>query len=364
MKLKYNEFENMLLFHGRTVADDDNKAMYFNWSCSGFTVRFTGTHLTAKIQAQGDKIAPMPAVPFPETDYPCFGISVDGGELCCRNECRDSETVYELFKADEAVEHTVRIIKLSENARGKLGLAELETDGEFLPAESSTELNIEFIGDSITCGFGNEAENNSPVFKTTEENGWMSHTAIAARKLNAEWSMISESGICCTRPEKPMFDAHAMDEIYAYTDELYDSKRGLKPAKWNFEMHRKDVVVINLGTNDANNFLWYTDYSDTLRMEQWFRDRYKSFVENVRELNGKEALIVCALGTMDYFLYDSIKTVVEGLQSAGDPRIRVFKYVGINPITEGYGAVGHPAMLTQKRMAEELVCRLKEYLGE
>ena len=31
---------------------------------------------------------------------------------------------------------------------------------------------MEFIGDSITCGFGNEAPHRDSLFDTGEENGW------------------------------------------------------------------------------------------------------------------------------------------------------------------------------------------------
>ena len=37
-----NEILDKLLLHGRTLYDEERKALFFNWTCAGFTVRFTG----------------------------------------------------------------------------------------------------------------------------------------------------------------------------------------------------------------------------------------------------------------------------------------------------------------------------------
>ena len=56
------------------------------------------------------------------------------------------------------------------------------------------------------------------------------------------------------------------------------------------------------------------------------------------------SLIVCALGSMDYYLYEHIAAAVgDYTAETGDENICVFKLVGINAMLEGYGAVGHPS---------------------
>ena len=45
--------------HGRTWFDQQSQGIWFNWTCSGFTVTFTGKTLRAKILAFGDVI-PIP----------------------------------------------------------------------------------------------------------------------------------------------------------------------------------------------------------------------------------------------------------------------------------------------------------------
>ena len=356
------EILDKLQLHGRTIFDENKQALFFNWTCAGFTLRFTGSVLKARFTALGDKGPAFPGMPEPAPDYPWFGVVADGGELSCRTECREEDAWFTLFSGERG-QHDLRVVKLSENARGKLGLLALETDGEFLPAPKNTRPVIEVVGDSITCGFGNEAPASSFEFHTGEENGWMSYAALAARELGCEWSLVCESGIAAGQAEKPLFPHHGMDEIYAYTDELYDSRRGAMPQKWDFAAHPSDIVVINLGTNDATPIRFSPDPLGVDRMEDWFQQKFLGLVRQVRSLNGKDALIVCSLGSMDYFLYDRIAAAVKAYQAeTGDERIFAFKYLPINNMSEGVGAAGHPSMKTHLRMGRELAFRLRPYL--
>lgn len=195
----------------------------------------------------------------------------------------------------------------------------------------------------------------------------MSYGALAARELGCEWSIVAESGIEVSRPEKPFFEKHGMDEIYACTDELFASYRGTAPQKWEFSAEPSDVVVLNLGTNDGNTIRFYPELGQSIddvpRLEARFQRRYGRFLADVRALNGPDALIVCALGTMDYALWDRIAAAVEQYQrESGDGKVLPFKFVGINAMTEGIGAGGHPSVKTHIRMGHELAHLLKPYL--
>ncbi len=352
-----------LRLHGRTFYDGEAGALFFNWTCSGFTAVFTGSRLTARFTALGDKGPAFPGFPEPAPDYPCFGVILDGGDLTGRTECPEGEGEYTLFQGENGT-HTLRVVKLSENARGKLGLLALETDGELLSAPEDRRPVIEVVGDSITCGFGNEAEGTSFEFHTGEENGWMSYAALAARELDCEYSLVCESGIAASQAQKPLFPHYAMDDIYAYTDAPYAYRQGKEPEAWDFRAHPNDIVVINLGTNDATPMRFSPDPFVIDGMEDCFQEKFRGLVEQIRRLNGKDTLIVCSLGSMDYFLYDRIAAAVEEYRrDTGDQRIFAFKYLPINNMSEGLGAAGHPSMKTHLRMGRELAFRLRPYLN-
>ena len=355
------DIQKLTLSHGRTwcqTAAEGEGILWFNWTCSGFTVHFTGASLTARIKAVPNEPPAFPgAQPMP-LEHPCFGVVGEDGEtLTKRFECVDEEASYVLF-AGETGTHTLRIVKLSEGSRGQTGLLSLETDGELLPAEvPEKKMSIEFVGDSITCGYGNECPNRDEHFRTTEENGWMTYGAIAGRKLGAEFNMISYSGICTSQAEKSLFPMHlpSMDELYAYTDRGVQEKFGLEPEPWDFAANKKDIVFLNLGTNDVNPIRFARDLETAAREEIHFKKQYKAFLQELRRLNGPDTWIICTLGPLDYYLYDCIREAVEIYrEEAGDRRIRVFKLIGVNLITEGFGADGHPSLKTHERLGAQL----------
>ena len=353
-----NKLRENLYLHGRTVWDEEKQALFCNWTCSGVTVRFTGTYLKAKLTVLADQIPAMPGFPPNPDYYPCIGVVTDGETLENRREIT-SDGWYDLWQGENG-EHTLRLVKLSENSRGKLGILALECDGQILPAQVEKKKVMEIVGDSITCAFGNESSNNSPEFLCSEENGWTSYGALAARELGYEWRQVCVSGISASQPEHPLFPMPGMNEIYHLTDQLYDERRGVAHAEWDFAGNPADIVVLNLGTNDVNPIRFSQDFSQTEAMENWFQKRYLEFIRDIRRLNGKDTFIVCALGSMDYYLYDRIRAAVEEYKaSSGDENICTFKFAGINMMTEGFGAMGHPSAKTHERMGRELAFRLR-----
>lgn len=353
------ELLNKLTIHGRTVWDEEKQALFCNWTCSGFTVRFTGTSLKAKLTVMADQIPSMPGFPPNPDYYPCVGVVTDGQTLENLQEIT-TDGWYDLYQG-EAGEHTLRFVKNSENSRGKLGILALECDGEILDAPAEKKPVMEIVGDSITCAFGSDSSNNSPEFLCMEENGWMSYGAQAARELGYEWRQVCVSGISASQPEHPLFPMPGMNEIYHLTDQLFDQRRGVEPAAWDFAGNPADIVVLNLGTNDVNPIRFSQDFGNVENMESYFQRRYLEFVKDIRKLNGPNTLIVCALGSMDYYLYDRIKAAVEEYkQLSGDEKIATFKFIGINMMMEGYGAMGHPSAKTHARMGKELAFHLRE----
>ena len=54
-------------------------------------------------------------------------------------------------------------------------------------------------------------------------------------------------------------------------------------------------------------------------------------------------------------------------RDALEPEMALFDYrqlIGVNLITEGYGAVGHPSAKTHQRMGKELAERIRAICGE
>ncbi len=368
MQMNARELLPLLRLHGRTLYDEGREALFFNWTCAGFTARFRGRTLRARLVALGDAAPVFPGMPPLPPVFPYFGVVPDGADAPERCQVLDRPDAWVTLFEGEDGEHSVRLVKLSENTRGKLALLELETDGEILPAPALRAKRIEIVGDSISCGLGNRTTAHTFNVAPDEEDGWMSYGALAARELGCEWSIVAESGIEVSRPEKPFFEKHGMDEIYAFTDELYQNvHQHAAPARWDFAAQPNDAVVINLGTNDGNTTRFYPELgltiNDVPRMEAHFQAKYGDFLRTVRALNGPDALIACTLGSMDYYLWDRLRDAVEDYKKeSGDERVALFKFVAINEMTEGIGAGGHPSVKTHRRMGHELANLLRPWL--
>lgn len=354
---KIDNWKEKAEYLGRIL--EEKEVAYINWTNAGLRFSYTGTCLIADLSAICKVEEEMDANGCPNGKrrklWPYMAVFYDDGqEPAFVFEVGEHQNKYLLF-ASEAVEtHVITLRKLSENNAGKVVCKGFCGDGYFeKTAQKNNQMQIEFIGDSITCGFGNMTEERDRGFYTNEENGWMSHAAIAGRLLDAEVQIISCSGITLAESlNKEIWEQPGMYSIYTYTD-WFMEKELEKPeySEWDFTSHRKDVIVVNLGTNDS---ILIDICGDIEAGIQNFEQTYYRFLETIREKNGNAPWIICTLGPMDYFLYDSVGKVVKRFGAEKkDEKVRCFKYMKAR-VNEGYGACAHPSLLTQERMGKEI----------
>ena len=330
-----------------------------NWSAAGFRVRFTGKTLKARFTVRKEQmVAPFPTEPVLLS--PVIGVRLDGAAEIAQRTKLAEDTQWVTLYDGEAGEHTVEVRKLSENVMGKCGLAALETDGEFLAPPVKKKLQLELVGDSITCGYGNEASGDG--FRTEDENALAAYGFLAAEELGMEYSAVCVSGCGVDDPVwLPGMENRGMLAMYAYTD--MPMERAMKkesPAKWDFASNPSKIIVINLGTNDANDIKMQNFEP---KATQKFHDDYAALLKHIRALNGPEAKILCTLGSMDYYLWDEIRDIAAAYQAeSGDENIYCKKFGPINAFTEGSGADTHPSAKTHLRMGKELAAAIREIL--
>lgn len=358
------------VFFGRTLYDADLKATMFNWTASGFVLRFLGDRLEMDVTAIAD--------PFPgEGDHlPWVAVLTDDHREPARLIRLDEgrKTVL-LFSSEQPETHTLRVVKRSENSKGRLGLHRLILSGQSLPyAPQPARRRLEFVGDSITCGFGNAMDQAAVVFNNETEDAFAAYPAIAAGLLDAEYQSVCISGIPLCLPSDPAFSLRlpgmpdftppplAMETQYAYADRYQQEKSGVTDGftPWDFGRFHPDAIVVNLGTNDAFRL---SVAGGGAAEEKHFQTRYTAFLKELRRLNGPAPVIACTLGPMNYFLFDAIeKAAADHQNRTGDERVFCLKFGAINPWGEGYGGLGHPNVKTHERMARELADALKPKL--
>lgn len=240
--------------------------------------------------------------------------------------------------------HKLKVLKRSECCMSYAGLKDLYTDGKILETdESSHDMKIEFIGDSITCGYGNVATPNEP-FSTETEDGLQSYAYITAQELNAEANMICVSGWAVNKSPY----GRSIQEIYEYTDYFHDKSK----SKWDFNKFIPDVVVLALGSNDNAYIL---DDRDKLPE---FTDEYEKFLLKLTSLY-PSSQVVCILGTIvsqNSLVFEGIDQAINRLNNSN---ISLLKLNLINVEEDSVGA-GHPTVKTHIKDAKLLVEKIRD----
>ncbi len=364
-QLMLGECRDKIRWIGRTYEEKEQQVTYFNWTGSGLEFEFMGNYLLAEFYAYSSiEYDGIPPEAPQRIIWPWIAVFLDDEEEPLRRVEISHEKETCLIFASERIEtHKIKIIKLTENAKGKTGIRSIFMEGTLkaLRPDAKDKKYLEFIGDSITCGFGNETTERDRFFYSGEENGWLSHAAVAARLLWADYSIISVSGITAGEGiGQVKWPLTPMNKIYPYTDRILEDLLGRKKpyTEWVFKRRTPDIIVINLGTNDSS-LIAFED--DNARGEANFERNYCALIRTVRELNGPKPLIICALGPMDYYLYSNIEKAVHNYTLASeDNNIACFRY-GKARLHEGFGACGHPSAATQIRMGTELADYIRSY---
>ena len=388
------EVNDKIRKNGRTFWEEKSRTLYMNWTCSGVELMFRGTCLMAEFDASNGEEDEVVWVPDPGWDevngkrcprvlrhqekrktWPCAAVFLDDGEMPHRTfTVSEKSGTQLLFFSEKEETHRIRIVKLTENLKSFLGIKGFWAEGEFEPYDKVRVPGrkcIEFVGDSITCGFGNMTNERDRLFYSEDENGWLSHAAVAGRMLGMDFRILSSSGICAARREA-LPHPYSMEDLYEYTDRPYqemtdgagalsDAAPGKELLKWDFRGKPADYVVINLGTNDTAA-IFLSD--DPQKEEASFTVDYRRFIEKIRRLNGGQTEIICALGNLNYYTSSIIEKVVqEYKKETGDTHIACFIYP-FRSFAEPEGACGHPHWVSQVKMAEALVNWMKQkYTG-
>ncbi len=271
---------------------------------------------------------------------------------------------YELASGLAEGEHEVELFKRTEAApggnvgKGKAQVLGLVLRGSRLLPVAAPERRLEFIGDSITCGYGNEEATMHPEaspYTSLGSNGHRAYGAVTARLLGARYLAVAYSGRGLSRNYAGIGGARL--------PELYDRSVPDEPTAsvWNPAQYVPNAVVVNLGTND---------FSTPGVDRAVFVREYSAFLAKLRG-RYPQAALVAALGPMLNDAYppgddawttarSDVSAAVAERARAGDRNVHV---VFFEPQQAPFGQDWHPSAATHARMAAELAPRLKEILG-
>ncbi|MEP6927914.1 MAG: SGNH/GDSL hydrolase family protein [Ginsengibacter sp.] len=236
--------------------------------------------------------------------------------------------------------HTVTVCKNTESGIGYLEFAGINCK-KLLSLPAKPVRKIEFIGNSITCGYGMDYS-TIPCDKAQwydQHNAWMSYGPLTSRALHAQWHLTAVSGIgmihsCCNLP---ILMPQVFDKINMTGDSI----------AWNFKSYIPDVVTICLGQNDG------------IQDSTIFCNAYIHFILTVRK-KYTSADIICLTSPMgDAALTTVLKrylsSIVSFMNKKGDKKI--YKFFFSKQFHNGCG--GHPDFNEHRQIAAELTPYIK-----
>ena len=349
---------------GRTAFHPETGTLWCSQSGSGIAFSFCGKECTLYLTADsacsgGEAFAARYAVYL--NDTLASDAQLTGPE----------QTVRLVNPCDEKTPARVRLIKLSESQHSSLGIRPVcigtsrrigkKRRRELFTAEESRAHLIEFIGDSITCGYGVEGRLNADSFRTATENVMKAYAYLTAEKLHADYSMVCYSGhgiISGYTANGTAVTNQLVPRYYGETGHctaVLEGRRRIQDDLWDFAV-QPDLVVINLGTNDSS----FTG-TDPDR-QQKFTAAYTAFLKTVREKN-PAAQILCTLGIMGQTLCDAVEQAVSDYRDeTGDPKIETMRFAEQSG-ADGYAVDWHPSAETHRKAAESLSAFIQDRFG-
>ncbi len=235
-----------------------------------------------------------------------------------------------VLKDVPAGEHRIRLVKVTGYTLARAQLLTVTFRGVVKKtAPADRELYIEFVGDSISCGWGNIGNHQGAY---TDQDGTLAYPLMLAEALNADYSVtaLSGKGLIYGNPE--MTSGYRYASILRSKEKEYDFAR------------KADMVVINIGTND------YSKRSSDNITEAAFKASYLAFLRTVAEKNGGDCKIFCLYNTMnDTFANAIIAAVAEFGGTAKNAYL----------VQMDRTASGHPSLLEHEKYFQALLPILK-----
>lgn len=250
--------------------------------------------------------------------------------------------------------HTFRVLKQADvRICEQTSIQSITLNGELADRPKDADLYIEFLGDSITCGYACLGINWIDERNAATTDGTSAYAYLTAQALGADFSMVSVSGIGIYKGTSTSLPI--MEDVFLYNSWY----RSHTTPDYN-PTRVPDVVVINLGTNDEARIEG---------SESAFSKNVKSLIETVRSTYRKQVPIV--------FCYHSMKTgtvapdlIAEVIRKQGGTEAGLYGVVmteDVNASKPAYshnGAPGnHPSAEQHRKQAQTLTSFLQSVLN-
>ena len=336
-----------ITYHGRTLTNAANEVDLIS-AASYAEMQFLGKSCTFSLINHAEK-----------NDYNYVAIELDG-EYKGRFKVSDTIAVPLTIKVNNRNKwHQMRIFKATEALNGVVTVKGVSTD-RIRNVPIVSKKSIEFIGNSITSGMGNDLKeipcgNGSKWYD--QHNAYWSYATRVAQGLNVDFMLSSISGAGIYRNWNS--DGPTVPQQYKNTYLGLDSLQ-----QWDFTRYTPDIVSIALGTNDLSlgdgktprlpfdEKIYITTYIEFIKMIYSNYPNTQIVLLNSPMVTGERGQILTEC-------IKKVQTSVNGEMSEKKP-IKVFEFKAV-PAT---GCTGHPTKEEHALMAQQLLPFMQGVLAE
>ncbi len=270
-----------------------------------------------------------------------FTVIVDGVKKD-RALCRITETgnvTLTLAEGLSAGNHTFEVYRQTEHRGAEVGISSITMNGTIGTKPADSPYFIEFIGDSISTGYGalgvsSDASAESPKW----QDATVAYPYLTAKALGVDFSDVCYSGIGA----KYGWQDPNMHTFYPYQRWQYD-----RTTQYNFNSRQPNVVVIALGTNDIA-----MESEKGITVEQRLTG-YQEFLDLVRAKN-PNSKIIWIYGMMKD---DDNARIPQIIENNGGAAAGLYS---LELTTNTAGAGWHPSAAGQQAFANDLVAFINE----
>lgn len=319
---------------GRTQVQEDG-SVTFDW---------VGTYLETRL------VGEWLAVELSETGTSYYNVFVDGKLHRVVKAC-GTDTVIDFVSGVSRGVHSLRIQKRTEGEFGKTTIHRfhLPASGRLQQEPITRSRHIEFIGNSLTCGFGTEGKDRNEPFRLETENCNLSFSTIIPRYFDADYTLIAHSGRGAVRNYGDSVRVSAL----TMKDKMLRTFDEGSVRQWNFKAYRPDLVVINLGTNDFS-----------LEPQPYKSEFIKAYTQILKQLRlhyGQIPILCLYSCTIPAPVYPFYEEAVSGMNDKDIHLLRLPETL-FNDETD-YGAVSHPNYSGQRKMAMSIIPTIATIMG-
>ena len=323
-----------LEFYGRWLIEKDQART----SAPGASVQFSfeGTSIYAELEGES-----------------YWTVEIDGKEY--PSILTGSRQKYDLEENLPIEKHQVTLSKKSETPTTEVILYSLSTnkEGSFAKPRRRPDRRIEFIGDSFTVGYGNEAKNSTDgdVFEKT--NATKSFAYLLGQSLRADIQINAFSGRGLVQNYANHTPEWSALKLYEYTIPGIAEKQPNTPL-WDYSKWHPHVIVIFLGINDFQGDFDHTKPST-------FDSVYTAFLDKLRSKHpGVRFLLLSTKVWHSDDITSRVESIVKSQKEKGHTYVEHHLMISENTALDG-----HPSENAHQNMANQIrpiIARLGKWL--